>query len=261
MTELLLHERQIIIRKRLADEGRVIAADLAQEFHISEDTIRRDLREMAAAGLLKRVYGGALPATSGAGNTLLARLSEKPERKDALARAAVQYFRPDMTLFIDAGSTNLAVVQAIPAGLPLTVITNAPMIAATLLDQPTIDVVVIGGRLDRTSGAVLGAKAIQDAANFRADLCVLGSCGLDSENGITASFYEEAEFKRFIAQQSRAVMAAVTSEKLGVPTPFAVIPLEKCASVVIEHDADPVMADMIKRAGVEPIRAASFERK
>lgn len=260
MTELLLHERQNIIRKRLADKGRVIATDLAQEFSISEDTIRRDLREMAAAGLCKRVYGGALRATEDDGNTLLRRLSEKPERKDALAKAAVSRFRHDMTLFIDAGTTNLAIAQAIPAGLPLTVITNAPMIAATLLDQANIDVVMIGGRLDRVSGAVLGSKAIQDAGHFRADLCVLGSCGLDTENGMTASFYEEAEFKRFIALQSRQVMAAVTNEKLGVPTPFAVIPLEKCTSVVIEHDADPAMAEMIARAGVEPIRADNMEK-
>jgi len=255
MTELLLHERQSIIRKRLADEGRVIAVDLAQEFQISEDTIRRDLREMAAAGLCKRVYGGALPATLADDNTLLSRLSIKPERKDALAKAAVAQFRPDMTLFIDAGTTNLAIAQAIPTSLPLTVITNAPMIAAALLDHREIDVVMIGGRLERKSGAVLGAKAMQDAANFRPDLCVLGSCGLDIENGVTASFYEEAEFKRFIALQSRGVMAAVTNEKLGVPTPFAVIPLAKCGPVIVEHDADAALVDMIGRAGIEMIRA------
>lgn len=261
MNELLLHERQTIIRKRLADDGRVIAADLAQEFQISEDTVRRDLREMAAAGLLKRVYGGALPATADDDNTLLRRLSEKPERKDALAKAAVAQFRPGMTVFIDAGTTNLAIAQAIPAGLPLTVVTNAPVVAASLLDHAEIEVVVIGGRLDRKSGAVLGTKAIQDASHFHADLCVLGSCGLDRENGVTASFYEEAEFKRFIALQSRQVMAAVTNEKLGVPTPFAVIPLQKCTSVVIEYDADPAMAEMITNAGVEAIRAENSERK
>lgn len=257
MAELLLHERQSVIRKRLADEGRVIAADLAQEFSISEDTIRRDLREMAAAGLLKRVYGGALPATAADDNTVLKRLSEKPERKDALAKAAAGCFRPDMTLFIDAGSTNLAIAQAIPPGLPLTVITNAPMIAAILLDRPDIDVVMIGGRLDRKSGAALGAKAMEDAANFRPDLCVLGSCGLDIDNGVTASFYEEAEFKRFIALKSRRVMAAVTNEKLGVPAPFAVIPLASCGPVIVEHDADPAAVAALAGSGTELIRAAA----
>jgi DeoR/GlpR family transcriptional regulator of sugar metabolism len=255
MTELLLHERQTVIRKRLADEGRVIAAELAQEFRISEDTIRRDLREMAAAGLCKRVYGGALPATADDDNSLLRRLSDKPERKDALAKATVTLFKPDMTLFVDAGTTNLAIAQAIPAGLPLTVITNAPTIAASLMDHSDIDVVVIGGKLDRKSGAVLGTKAIQDAGNFRPDLCVLGSCGLDIDNGVTATFYEEAEFKRFIALQSRQVIAAVTNEKLGMPTPFAVIPLARIGPVIIEHDADTAIVNTIAAAGIELIRA------
>jgi DeoR/GlpR family transcriptional regulator of sugar metabolism len=255
MTELLLHERQGIIRKRLAEEGRVIAAELAQEFRISEDTIRRDLREMAAAGLCKRVYGGALPATEEADNTLLARLSDKPERKDALAKATVALFEAGMTLFIDAGSTNLAIAQMIPAGLPLTVITNAPMVAAAMLDRQEIDVVMIGGRLDRKSGAVLGAKAMHDVQDFHPDLCVLGSCGLDIDNGVTASFYEEAEFKRFIALRSRKVVVAVTNEKLGVSAPFAVIPLDKVDLAVIEHDADVAVADMLVASGGMLMRA------
>lgn len=253
--ELLLHERQNLIRKRLADEGRVIAADLAQEFSTSEDTIRRDLREMAAAGLLKRVYGGALPADLTDYDTLTKRLSDQPERKQALAQATIGLFSPDMTLFIDAGSTNLAIAQAIPAGLPLVVITNAPVIAAALLDKPDVDVVVIGGRLDQKSGAVLGSKAMQDVAGFRPDLCVLGSCGLDVEAGVTASFFEEAEFKRFIALRSGAVVAAVTNEKLGVSAPFAVIPLENCQHVMVEHDADRSAADTIARTGTNVIRA------
>ena len=254
MTDLLLRERQGIIRKRLAEEGRVIAADLAQEFRISEDTIRRDLREMAAAGFCRRVYGGALPA-AGDDDTLLKRLSDKPERKDALARATVSRFKPGMTLFIDAGTTNLAIAQAIPAGLPLTVITNAPMVAAALLDRPEVEVVMLGGRLDRKSGAVLGAKAMQEAANFHPEICVLGSCGLDLENGITAAFYEEAEFKRFVASRSRAVMVVVTNDKLSTAAPYSVVPLARLAQAVIEGDADENEAAALTAAGIETLRA------
>jgi DeoR/GlpR family transcriptional regulator of sugar metabolism len=258
MSELLLHERQSLIRKRLADEGRVIAADLAQEFSTSEDTIRRDLREMAAAGLCKRVYGGALPAEASDEGSLLDRLSIRPERKSALARATVSLFSPAMTLFIDAGSTNLAIAQAIPKGLVLVVITNAPVIAAALLDKPGIDVVMIGGRLDQKSGAVLGSRAMQDVGGFHPDLCVLGSCGLDTRTGVTASFFEEAEFKRFIASRSTAVVAAVTNEKLGVPAPFSVIPLESCHHIVVEHDADPILADDMVGRGIDVKWAGQF---
>lgn len=254
-SDLLLPERQEIIRRRLADQGRVIAAELAQEFAISEDTVRRDLREMAAAGLCRRVYGGALLATVEDDNTLTKRMSIKPERKKALAKAAVSQFQPNMTVFIDAGTTNLSIAEAIPTDLPLTVITNAPTIAAALLDRNTIDVVVIGGRLDGKSGGVLGARAMQDAALFRPDLCVLGSCGLDPENGVTASFYEEAEFKRFVAERSRGVMAAVTSEKLGVPAAFAVVPLEIVSHLVVEHDADSALVKTVAGARTQVIRA------
>ena len=132
--DLLLHERQSLILKRIQDEGRVIAAALAQELSISEDTIRRDLREMAAAGLCRRVYGGALPPDD-AGSSLVERLQIKPERKDAMARAALPLIETGMTVFIDAGSTNLAIARAIPPGLRLTVITNTPMVATALLEH------------------------------------------------------------------------------------------------------------------------------
>lgn len=254
-TELLLHERQSLIRKRLAERGRVIAADLAQEFAISEDTIRRDLREMAAAGLLKRVYGGALPIESAEDNPLINRVATQPERKTALGRATVPLLAPGATVFIDAGSTNLAVAQAIPASLSLTVITNAPLVAAALMEKAGVDVVLIGGRLDQKSGAVLGSKAMQDVSGFRPDLCVLGSCGLDVQHGVTASFFEEAEFKRHVALRSNAVVAAVTNEKLGVPAPFAVIPLENCTDVIIEHDANVAFAEEIAARGISVTRA------
>ena len=253
--ELLLHERQSIIRKRLAERGRGIAGDLAQEFSISEDTIRRDLREMAAAGLCRRVYGGALPADDADYQPLTQRLGVGRERKLHLARAAVELLRPKMTVFIDAGSTNVAIAEAIPVDLPLVVITNAPLVAAALLERPHIEVIVIGGRLDQKSGSVLGAKAMQDAAGFHPDLCVLGSCGLDIDAGISASFFEEAEFKRFIAQRSRSVAAAVTNEKLGVAAPFTVLPLNGCRHVVVEHDADAMLIESLAALGVEVARA------
>lgn len=253
-TDLLLHERQSLILKRLQGEGRVIAAALAQELAISEDTIRRDLREMAAAGLCRRVYGGALPVMTD-DSSLTERLQLKPERKDAMARAAVPLFEPGMTLFIDAGSTNLAITQAIPAGLKLTVITNSPMVAAALLDRQEIDVVVLGGKLDHRTGAVIGAKAMADASSFHPDICVLGSCGFEAATGISAQDFDEAEFKRFIALRSRSVLAAVTNEKLGAAAPFEVVPVGKRDHVVLEYDAEAGYVRDLTRAGVNVIVA------
>ena len=253
-TDLLLHERQNLILNRLKTDGRVIAAAMAQELAISEDTIRRDLREMAAAGLCKRVYGGALPATSDV-TSLTERLEFKPERKDVLARATVPLFEPGMTVFIDAGSTNLAIARAISPTMRLTVITNSPNVASALIDRQEMDLILLGGKLDHRTGAVIGARAIADAAMFRPDICVLGSCGFEAGAGISASDFDEAEFKRSIAQRSRSIVAAVTNEKLGAAAPFEVVPVGKNDHIVLEHDAEAGYVRDLAKSGINVILA------
>lgn len=253
-SDFLLQERQARIVKMLAASGRVLAGDLAVEFSVSEDTIRRDLREMAAAGLCRRVYGGALapvPPTA----PFVQRVTDQPERKGALARAAVRFIEPGMLVFLDAASTNLAIAheiatQPIPS---ITVATNAPLIASALMDA--VDLIVIGGSIDRRLGAALGGRALNDAALLRPDLCILGACGVDAEAGITAFHLEDAEFKRLIARRSRSVMTTATVEKLGTAAPHDVIAVAECGRLIIEHDANAEMITDIAALGVEIIRA------
>lgn len=251
--DLLLGERQALIRTRLDLSGRVIAAELAQELGVSEDTIRRDLREMAASGLCRRVYGGALRVAAAA-TTMNERMAVGGERKAALARCAAGLVPAGATLFLDAGSTNLALARALPAGQGLTVATNAPAIAAALLDHD-LATIQLGGLIDARSGAAIGAKAMRDAEALRPDLLVLGVCGIDLEAGVTAESFEEAEFKRFIASRSRAVMVAVTNDKLSTAAPYSVVPLSRLGHVVIEADADETKAAALAAAGIEILRA------
>ncbi|MEY9167943.1 DeoR/GlpR family transcriptional regulator of sugar metabolism [Sinorhizobium fredii] len=234
--ELLLRERKLLIRERLRTNGRVLAADLAREFNVSEDTIRRDLREMAAAGLCERVYGGALPIAPDAGS-LSERAALAPESKAALARASVGFIRHGMTVFLDAGSTNLTIAQTIEPGLSATIVTNTPLIASALLEKPGLDVILIGGALDRAVGAAVGARAQRDAALMRPDLCILGPCGADADAGLTAIHFEDAEFKRLIAARSRSVVVAVTTDKLGTAAPYVVIGIDGVSTLVLEAGA------------------------
>jgi DeoR/GlpR family transcriptional regulator of sugar metabolism len=247
-------ERQQIILERLARRGRVLAGDLAREFHTSEDTIRRDLREMAAAGQCRRVYGGALPLSPASG-PLAARKTEAPERKAALGRAAAALVRPGQIVFFDAGSTNAAIARALPAGLALVVATNAPDIAADLVGRPGVELIVIGGRVDPRSGAALGARALRDVSELRVDLAFLGACAVDARAGLAAFDAEEAEFKRLIAERAKCVAAAVTTDKLGTAAPFAVAPVSRLAHIVVEADAPEGALARLRRAGVRIHRA------
>lgn len=252
-SELLLGERQTLIQERLAAYGRVIAADLADELGVSEDTIRRDLREMASAGLCRRVYGGALQLSPSP--SFSERVGIDVDRKEALARATMALIASGATIFLDAGSTNLAIARNLPAEKNLTVVTNAPAIAAALIDRPGIDIIQIGGPIDRKTGAATGAKALRDAETLRPDLCILGVCGLHPDAGVTAFSFEEAEFKRFVALHSRTVLTAVTNDKLSLAAPYAVVPLARLHHVVLEADADENNLQELAALGVRITRA------
>ncbi|RCS23647.1 DeoR/GlpR transcriptional regulator [Phyllobacterium salinisoli] len=256
-SDFLLQERQARIAEKLAATGKVLAGDLALEFSVSEDTIRRDLREMAAAGLCQRVYGGALapvPPTA----PFAQRAVEQPERKGALARAAARIIEPGMLVFLDASSTNLALAREIsareissPSGI--TVATNAPLIASALMDAA--ELILIGGTIDRRVGAAVGGRALNDAALLRPDLCILGACGVDAQAGVTAFHLEDAEFKRMIARRSRSIMTTATAEKLGAAASHDVIAMAECDRLIVEWDADAAFIRDIEALGVEIIRA------
>ena len=256
---LLLQERHALILERLRADGRVLAPELAAWLKVSEDTIRRDLRDLAAAGLCQKVYGGALrlplpPAPND--GTLGQRCDHRAAAKWRLAQAAATLIAPGSLLFIDAGSTNLGIAAALP-DVPLTVVTNAPAIAAVLVDRPQLELIVIGGRVDRRAGASLGAGALRDIEMLRPDLFCLGACGIDVVAGITAFQYEEALFKRRVAEASKAVLVAATGDKLGTAAPYQVLDAARLTHLVIEHDADAAIDAAYAALGTQVLRAAA----
>lgn len=257
MTELLLHERQARIQELLEQSGRVLAAELAESFGVSEDTIRRDLRDLAAAGLCRRVYGGALRAVPEP-SPLAERDSERPQAKAALAAVLAVLIAPGMTVFLDASSVNTALARLLVArGEAVTVVTNTPSIAAILMEAPAVEVIVIGGPIDRRVSAAVGARALRDAALLHPDLCVLGACGIAAEIGVTALHADDAEFKRVIAGRSRSVVLAVTMDKLGTVAAHDVVALEDVDAMVVEREADDAALAPYAASGMKILRAAA----
>lgn len=254
MSELMLQERQERIKERLAREGRVVAATLAAEFGVSEDTVRRDLREMAAAGLCERVYGGALPI--GKGRTSLAqRAVEDRDTKRVLARAMAQMIEPRATVFFDAGSTNLTVAECLPDDLIFTAVTNAPAIAVCLAEKPAVTTVLIGGGLDRIVGGALGAEAVRQIELLAMDLCLLGTCGYDLEGRLSAHDHEDAVFKRALIARSRQVVTAVSAQKFDAPAPFTIAVAGQYHRLVVEEGANPAHLEAARKAGCQIIVA------
>mgnify|MGYP000073361131 CR=1 FL=1 len=230
---MLTEERLDRIREQLTIRGKVVASELATQFDVSEDTVRRDLRELAKLGFCRRVYGGALLPTPDFG-TLATRTALDKDRKSSLARAAARLVEDGQTVFIDAGSTNLAVANALDPSQTLTIITNAPVIATALSDRPNFTVIVLGGLYDQAKGACLGPQAIREAMQVYADMFIIGVCGVDSIAGVTALDPGEAELKRTMVNQSSILVVAATAEKLGTVAPFKVADTSMIDHLIVE---------------------------
>src|SRR4051794_13749554 len=194
-------ERQRLILERLARDGRVVAAALARGLGTSEDTIRRDLRELAGAGRCERVYGGALRLSPASGS-FAQREATAPARKAALGRRAAALVRPGQILLIDAGTTNVAIAAALPERQGLTVATNAPAVATALLGRDGIEVLILGGRLDHGAGGAVGARTVRNIRGMRADLCFVGACAVDARAGVATFDAEEAALKQAMVEAS-----------------------------------------------------------
>lgn len=239
---MLTDERHDVIRALLMSDGRVVANELAVRFGVSEDTVRRDLRELAKAGYCRRVHGGAL-APAPVALPISARVEKDADAKTRLATEAAKLLQPKQTVFIDAGSTNYAIARAIPRAMELTVVTNAPAIAAALADHERATVIMLGGIYKGSLGSVGGNATVEAVEDIYADLVFLGTCAIDVAFGVSALDAVEAEVKRAMVMQSRALVVAATSDKLGLAAPFRVARPEALTHLVVEAGADAALLE------------------
>ncbi|HET7745429.1 MAG TPA: DeoR/GlpR family DNA-binding transcription regulator [Gaiellaceae bacterium] len=251
---MLTDERRDLILERLRSDGKVVAAELSASLDVSPDTIRRDLRELAEGGLLRRVHGGALPATVGA-RPYSVRREQAPAAKAAIAEATIRLFRDDQVILLDAGTTTLEVARHLPPDLSLTVVTNSPAVAVALADHPKTDVSVLGGLLDKHAQALVGAATIEALRSIRADVLVLGVCSLHPDVGITVLELEESYVKRAMIANAAEVIAVSAADKLGSAAPYVVGPLDELSCLVTEASVTPDQAAPYAALGIDVVRA------
>lgn len=254
---MLAAARKDLLVDRLRLDGRIVAKDIAAELGLSEDSIRRDLRELDAAGLLTRVYGGALPA-SPAVVDYASRVGVVPDSKRRVADAAVALIRPGATVILDGGTTTLAMVDAIPMTLECTIITHSPTIASALLGH-TADVFLIGGTIFKHSAVACGATAVEAANRITADLFFLGVTGVHATAGLTTGDADEAAMKRVLASRAAETYVLASEEKIGAASRYTVLSFDEIAGVIADpSDASEALAEL-QAAGVitSPRRATS----
>lgn len=246
---MLTSQRKNEILSMLRQQGQVEAKALAAHYQVSEDTIRRDLREMAAEGLLQRVHGGALLA-SPAEADLTRRQHIAMPSKAQVAAAAARLIAPGQIVILDGGTTCAELARSLPRDMPLTVVTHSPTIAVALAEHDKVEVVLIGGRLFRHSMVAVGAAALEALSHIRADLYFMGVTGVHPDAGFSTGDFEEAYIKRALSGRAAETVVLASSEKLGVASAYKIGDLGMAASLVVDCAPSAELDAALAGAGV-----------
>lgn len=251
---MLTRQRKQHILNVLKRDGQIIAKAISEELGLSEDTIRRDLRELAQAGQLQRVHGGALPA-SPAIRDFQGRTKLAPDAKIAIARAAAQMIRPGQVVILDGGTTTQQLARHLPPDLAATIVTHSPTIAVELAEHPTVEVILIGGRLFKHSVVTVGAAAIEAIGRIRADTYFMGVTGIHPEAGLSTGDLEEAYVKRALSASAADVVVLASREKLHAASPYVIGPVSDVSELITERDVPPDATSAFERLGIKVTRA------
>lgn len=241
-------ERRALIEQRVRSTGEVLFAELADEFRVSEMTIRRDVDSLEDAGVLRKVIGGAIVVGKDAEPPFATRVSRAADEKRHIARAVVQHLRHHETVVLDSGSTVLAVAREIKGmGLELTVVTPSLLVATELADDPGTTVLVTGGQVRPSELSLVGPDAAESFGRYNCDTFVMGVAGVDSLRGVTDYHREEGWVKIAASRAVDRVIVAADHTKMGRVQLVQVSPLN--AVSILVTDAAPDDATVVA-AGV-----------
>jgi len=239
-----------MILARLAGEGQLIAKDLARELGISEDTIRRDLRELAQAGKLQRVHGGALPASAAIGD-LQIRERVAPREKAGLGRFGAEMIQPGQVVILDGGTTAIQIARHLEPSLRATIVTHSPNVAVEVAAHSSVEIIMLGGRLFRHSMVNVGASVIDAASRLRADLYFMGVTGVHPRAGLSTGDAEEAAVKRALHERTAETVVLASSEKLLAASAFVVAELKDLSLLVVPAGTPERTIRTLRSGGVK----------
>jgi len=256
---MLTSQRKKLILEKLDAEGQVQSKALSILFDVSEDTIRRDLRELAAEGRLQRVHGGALPSSSAIA-PFAERQSVKMDAKKRVARKGAQLISSGQVVIVDGGTTTSELITFFPPDLRITVVTHSPSIALGLVDHPSIEVILIGGRLYKHSIVAVGAAAIEGIENIHADLFFMGVTGIHPDAGLTTGDFEEACIKRAFSGRAAETVVLASPEKINTASSFVIGDVSSVNTIVVEDGTDQAWIRAVSEKGVSVVLASDRDR-
>lgn len=235
--------------------GRVEVNFLADQLHVTPETIRRDLAALEQLGKIRRVHGGALPISEQEQEpSVLDRLGQHPRAKERIAARALRELPQRGTLLLDSGTTTLAIAKAIPTSTELTVVTNSVAIAAVLLDRTGLTVHMLGGAIRQRTGACVGQWASDALEWMCIDVAFIGVNGFSLRRGMTTPDEGEATVKRAMVHSARRPIVVADSSKAGQERLHRFATVGEIGLLITDDELDDETATTLDAAGMEVIR-------
>lgn len=251
-------ERQQAMARAVAARGRLSVAELAGEYDVTTETVRRDLSALEAMGLVRRVHGGAVPATAltALEYGLAERDAARTFEKDAIARAALDLLPSSGgSVVIDAGSTTVRLAEALPRDRRLVVYTHSVPVAARLAVNPAVELHLLPGVVRATTQAAVGPETVAALSQVRVDLALLGTNGVTVDHGFSTPDSTEAATKRAIVESARQVVVLADASKVGVEATVRFAATKEVDVLLTDSGIDSRQRKELVAAGLEVVVA------
>ena len=247
---MLKKERQAYIMHQVNLHNRVHSSSLSADINVSEDTIRRDLQELAEEGKVIKVHGGALSHSFSQVHFPSDGVYSQNNKKK-VAQKAISLISNGMFVLTSGGTTILEMARTLPPQLKATFISGSIPAILEYMHYPNIEVILIGDRISKNSKITVGTEAIAKIRQLKVDLCFLGTNAIDLQHGITENDWEVVELKKAMIESSQKTVCLTIAEKVNTFQPIQIAPLSKIDMLITELNPDDPMLKPYADAGIK----------
>jgi DeoR/GlpR family transcriptional regulator of sugar metabolism len=246
---MLKQERHAFILHQVNLHNQIISANLSIQLTVSEDTVRRDLQELADNNKLIKVHGGAISLSFNDFHYTTSHVYAHAQ-KTQIARKAAPLVQNDMFVLTTGGTTLIELARHLSPTLKATIITGSLPVALEYTHHPLLEVIMIGDRVSRNSKITVGAEAIAKIRQIRADICFLGVNAIDAEQGVTDNDWEVVQVKKAMIESAKRVICLTIAEKINSSQPIHVCPAESIETLITELPPNDPRLDPYRRKGI-----------
>lgn len=251
-----LEHRQEAILGLLRAQDRVEADDLARQFDVSIQTIRSDLRDLSLSGLVARTRGGARRVISASNRDYGERRKLNAARKESIGALAARLIPDNCSVMLNIGTTTEQVAKALGDHQNLVVVSNNINIINTLMGTPSKELILVGGAVRQSDGAIVGEEAVEFISRFKVDFAVIGASALDSDGSVLDYDAREVSVARAILRNARTRVLVCDGAKFERSAPIRICDIAELDYVITDVPPPP---DFIKAAALAQTEILTLE--